>query len=270
MLACFTAGMAWSVYSIKDYNCRLRLDICMIAIHATGICLSALVVVLRCLIPSKRLENVMFVVFVMLMMAITVEVVAGFVLTVIVQFNRPACCHSLAAMIVNWTITGIGTLITTIVTITMASYIVMTVRKRRRIKLERYEIDHLYQIIYEPIKKVEHLVERYKDSLLNSPLSDVEIAILKDKFVKKYKKDQSQLSEEMQESCIICFLAFNMKDDAFSYPLCGHQYHWVCFEHWLANNLNCPMCKQPIRLCMIDAIRHHKSKTTKYQYTRDE
>ena len=253
---------------MRYYDCHIRLDVCMVCLHATAVSIYALLAIWRIVPQTRAIDCLMPAAVVSMACLLAVEILAGFVMTVLLQIKKPMCYSSTLVMVVNWIITGIGALCIVVLGVMACGYWVVDTRDRLRVDTERKELEQLFEVIYEPTYKVEHLVEKYKVALLTSPLSDRETAVLKDRFIAKYDKDQSNIPEENHENCVICFTNFNMKEDVIYYPLCGHQYHWICFERWLNEHLNCPMCKQPIRLCMIDAIRNRKTKTTKYGYMR--
>lgn len=47
------------------------------------------------------------------------------------------------------------------------------------------------------------------------------------------------------ESCAICFDEFQADDEIKELP-CHHFYHVNCIDSWLARDVTCPLCKQPL------------------------
>ena len=254
-----SAMLGLSVYNMKFYHCKLRVDLVIISIYATSTFLFLAAMVIRACTCGRRCENSLLIFFLGLMFALAVEFVVGLIFTIHAQFSRPTCFESQYLMTVNWIVTGLGSLLVLFVVVASVIYFIATMRKAIQYKRMKKELNHLFEIIYDPSEKVDHLLKKYEDRLLTEPLGEHEVAVLADRFMATYSKDQGHLEEQHQETCIICLDYFKKQDQVLWYPFCEHAFHWVCLEPWLAQDkLFCPMCKQPLRICMVKAIRSNK------------
>ncbi|CAL0310151.1 unnamed protein product [Lupinus luteus] len=48
--------------------------------------------------------------------------------------------------------------------------------------------------------------------------------------------------------CVICLENFMIGEPCQILPLCNHLFHSYCIEHWLKENLTCPVCRN----CLLD------------------
>lgn len=255
-----TSGMlGLSVYGMKFYTCRWRLDLVMVALYATMTLAYMILLVMRSCLCSGCLENYLYLTLFVLVIALAVEMVAGFVLTIINQYTEPRCYKSAILMVSNWVVTGIGSLSLLVVIVSTLCYYIIAIRKKIRRRKLKQELATLFEVIYDPKVNVDRLIEKYKDLLESEPVSENEMAVLLDCFVTPFDYDQTGLKEEDQQSCTICIQEFKPQEGVLYYPLCEHSYHWVCIQPWfLQQKMICPMCKQPLRMCMIKAIRSNK------------
>jgi hypothetical protein len=54
-------------------------------------------------------------------------------------------------------------------------------------------------------------------------------------------------SENNNENiCPICFDELVNNTIVRTLNTCGHSFHYVCFDRWITNNLNCPVCRRNI------------------------
>jgi hypothetical protein len=66
--------------------------------------------------------------------------------------------------------------------------------------------------------------------------------------IQKQFKDKGQDISEEEQTCIICWVAYNQTDEVIKLK-CNdkHFYHAECIESWIkAPNNSCPMCRKPI------------------------
>ena len=183
------------------------------------------------------------------------NMVLCFVYVIIVQFKSRECL-SFNLLLVDWVVTGLGTGTILIVVIALLCYAFVTMKERYEINKAQKQLEQLYTIIYDPTVNVVSLIEKYKDRLMTEPLKPQEIAVLRDFFGEKYASNQEHIvEEELKEACIICLEPFGLNQELIRFPVCSHQYHWVCLDMWIQQNLNCPMCKRDLRLAMVTGVR---------------
>lgn len=181
----------------------------------------------------------------------------SFVFLVIMQVKTPGCLP-IYFLIHNWIVTSIGVLGIVTGLVLMVVFLVKDYRtQKRRLEMQR-EVTSLFEVIYDPKAKIEHLIEKYREQLETEPLYPTELTILHDYFGRIYNSDQDGIDEEAKECCIICLMSFKRDEVILVHPGCNHLYHQTCIGAWHDNNLPCPMCKRNVRFEMIDAIRNKK------------
>ncbi|KAG4204153.1 hypothetical protein ERO13_A04G029804v2 [Gossypium hirsutum] len=61
--------------------------------------------------------------------------------------------------------------------------------------------------------------------------------------LKIYEDNKHQLK---YSDCPICLDDYIVGESFTVFPVCKHTFHSSCIQHWLQNNLTCPVCRQCI------------------------
>lgn len=61
--------------------------------------------------------------------------------------------------------------------------------------------------------------------------------------LKIYEDNKHQLKNS---DCPICLDDYVVGESFRAFPVCKHTFHSSCIQHWLQNNLTCPVCRQCI------------------------
>ncbi|CAI0414604.1 unnamed protein product [Linum tenue] len=67
--------------------------------------------------------------------------------------------------------------------------------------------------------------------------------------VRVFKKSGGEGDEEqgrVGDECSICLEELKNGEECSSLDVCGHLYHKECFEPWLAQNHDCPLCRASV------------------------
>ncbi|CAL1375267.1 unnamed protein product [Linum trigynum] len=67
--------------------------------------------------------------------------------------------------------------------------------------------------------------------------------------VRVFKKSGGEGDEEQErvgDECSICLEELKNGEECSSLDVCGHLYHKECFEPWLAQNHDCPLCRASV------------------------
>ncbi|KAK7301714.1 hypothetical protein RJT34_12586 [Clitoria ternatea] len=67
---------------------------------------------------------------------------------------------------------------------------------------------------------------------------------------RNYKK-QNKVEEELE--CVICLTAFEDGEMGRCLPKCGHGFHVECIDMWLSSHSNCPICRAPIVVGVLES-----------------
>ncbi|KAK7305428.1 hypothetical protein VNO77_43334 [Canavalia gladiata] len=62
--------------------------------------------------------------------------------------------------------------------------------------------------------------------------------------------NQNKVEEELE--CVICLSAFEYGEMGRCLPKCGHGFHVECIDMWLSSHSNCPICRAPIVVSVVD------------------
>lgn len=246
-----------TVMSLPRYQtCPVNLGLAMLGLSVLGSTIFGIISLQAMSIccQTRYWDKVcMFAAFVLTIL-FSINMVIAFVYVLIIQIKDHSCIP-IGLLLINWIVTSIGTGVLLILVIAITCYLFATIKERYEIRRTQKELEQLYTIIYNPKINVDRLVERFKDKLMTEPLQESEIAVLRDSFGEHYKTSQGHLEYELRESCVICLEAFERDEEMIRFPICGHQYNWVCLQKWLGQQLSCPMCKRELRISMIKAVR---------------
>ncbi|KAL8217189.1 hypothetical protein R6Q57_024026 [Mikania cordata] len=55
--------------------------------------------------------------------------------------------------------------------------------------------------------------------------------------------------------CSICLSEFEERETLKVIPYCGHGFHPVCIETWLASHISCPLCRSTQLFPAVDEVR---------------
>ncbi|TKY47178.1 RING-H2 finger protein ATL3 [Spatholobus suberectus] len=65
-----------------------------------------------------------------------------------------------------------------------------------------------------------------------------------------YEHNKAQEEEELE--CVICLSAFEGGEMGRCLPKCGHGFHVECIDMWLGSHSNCPICRAPIVVSVVE------------------
>ncbi|KAK8468612.1 hypothetical protein PHAVU_006G070000 [Phaseolus vulgaris] len=87
----------------------------------------------------------------------------------------------------------------------------------------------------------------------SSPLSTKGLDSSTIRAIPLFIYEHNRANEDEELDCVICLSAFEGGEVGRCLPKCGHGFHVECIDMWLSSHSNCPICRAPIVVNVVES-----------------